>query len=230
MNDPRKPRRDQALQHAVDVAADYDSIADEYTRRIYAELAGKPLDRELLDRFAGLVGGGRVCDVGCGPGHVARYLRERGCDVLGIDLSPRMVALAAELNPGIEFRVGDLRALPFADGGLAGIVAFYSLIHLRPNQLEPALEELRRVLRLGGRLLLAVHEGAETRRPGEMWGIPVELEFKFFSCDELVNALTEAGFAVEQIIHRAPYPEVEVATDRLYALAIASGAEEVTDR
>jgi SAM-dependent methyltransferase len=166
-------------QAARAVAADYDRIADEYARHIYAELAGKPFDRKLLDRFATLVGGGRVCDVGCGPGHVARYLHERGCDVFGIDLSPRMVQLAAKLNPGVEFRVGDLRSLQLPNGSLAGIVAFYSLIHLRADQLAPALAELRHVLRPGGRLLLAVHQGDEPRRPGELWGIPVALQFNF---------------------------------------------------
>ncbi len=213
---------------AKDIAADYNRIAEEYARHVYAELAGKPFDRELLDRFATLVGGGRVCDVGCGPGHVARYLHERGCDVFGIDLSPRMVELAAKLNPGIEFRVGDLRTLELADATLAGIVCFYSLIHLRGDQLAGALTELRRPLRAGGALLLAVHEGDETRRPGEMWGIPVTLEFNFFTYQQLTGALLEARFTIEQIPHRAPYLGVEVATDRLYAIAIAT--DEAVDR
>lgn len=113
MNDPQQPR-----PSASDVAYDYDRIADEYARRLYAELDAKPFDRTILDRFAALVGNGRVCEVGCGPGHVSRYLRDRGCDVFGIDLSPRMVELAAELNPEIEFQVGDLRALDLADSTL----------------------------------------------------------------------------------------------------------------
>jgi SAM-dependent methyltransferase len=220
VNDPQQPR-----PSASDVADDYDRIADEYARRLYAELDAKPFDRTILDRFAALVGNGRVCEVGCGPGHVSRYLRDRGCDVFGIDLSPRMVELAAELNPEIEFQVGDLRALDLADSTLAGVVAFYSLIHLRPDDLSPALVELRRVLRPGGRVLLAVHEGAENRRPGEMWGIRVDLEFTFFSYDQLSSALRAAHFAIEEITHRAPDPEVEVATDRLYALAVAAEAD-----
>jgi len=48
----------------------YDRIADEYARRIFNELQHKPLDRELLNRFAAeIVGSGEVCDMGCGPGH-----------------------------------------------------------------------------------------------------------------------------------------------------------------
>jgi SAM-dependent methyltransferase len=203
------------------VAGDYDRLADEYAQHVYGELAGKPFDRDLLDRFAGQVGRGRVCDVGCGPGHVARYLHERECDVFGIDLSPRMAEMAARLNPEVEFLVGDLRGLELAYGALAGVFAFYSLIHLRPDELAPALSELRRVLRPGGRLLLAVHEGSETRRPGELWGVAVALEFHFFTSDQITTALLEAGFELEEMRHRAPYPEVEAATNRLYATAVA---------
>jgi 2-polyprenyl-3-methyl-5-hydroxy-6-metoxy-1,4-benzoquinol methylase len=63
----------------------YDRLADEYVRRIYDELQHKPLDRQLLDEFAARVkGNGSVCDLGCGPGHVARYLREHGVQVCGL--------------------------------------------------------------------------------------------------------------------------------------------------
>jgi hypothetical protein len=56
------------------IRASYDQLADEYARRIFNELHHKPLDRELLDRFATEVSGhGEVCDMGCGPGHVAIY-------------------------------------------------------------------------------------------------------------------------------------------------------------
>jgi SAM-dependent methyltransferase len=199
----------------------YDSVADEYARQLYDELAGKPFDRDLLEHFSQTVGAGRVCDVGCGPGQVTRFLHERGCEAFGVDLSPRMVEVATSLNPGIEFRVGDLRRLPVEEGTLAGIVCFYSLIHLESDQLGPALVRLRRSLRPSGRLLLGVHEGRETREPGQLWGIPVALRFTFFTYEDVKAALLEAGFTIEQITHRAPYPEVEVETERLYATAVS---------
>ena len=78
----------------------YDRLAEEYTRRISDELQHKPLDRELLDRFTQQTKGrGEVCDMGCGPGHVARYLRDAGASVFGLDLSPGMVEQARKLNP-----------------------------------------------------------------------------------------------------------------------------------
>jgi hypothetical protein len=55
----------------------YDRVAEEYVKRIFEELAHKPLDRALLDRFAEQMRGlGPACDVGCGPGQVARYLHD----------------------------------------------------------------------------------------------------------------------------------------------------------
>src|SRR5215207_6210173 len=98
----------------------YDRVADEYIRRIFGELAHKPLDRELLDRFAVSVGDGSACDMGCGPGQVARYLHARGTRMCGVDLSEEMVNRARELNPGIDFQQGDMRSLNAADGAWAG--------------------------------------------------------------------------------------------------------------
>lgn len=214
---------DHGAHDAAPVAADYDRLADAYAERLYGELSGKPFDRELLAAFAKATGDGRVCDVGCGPGHVTSYLREHGCDAFGVDISPRMVELARTLNSGIEFRAGDLRDLPVEDGALAGAVCFYSLIHLEAQELAPALEHLRRKLRPDGRVLLAVHEGSETRTPGELWGIPVSLRFNFFTSEQVETALLEAGFRIDDVHRRRPYPDVEVATNRLYAVALADG-------
>jgi hypothetical protein len=67
------------MSSSEDVRRSYDEVANEYARRMFDELAGKPVDRQLLDRFADETrGSGFVADVGCGPGHVARYLHERG--------------------------------------------------------------------------------------------------------------------------------------------------------
>lgn len=212
---------EQRPQAASNVANDYDRLAEAYVEHIYHELAHKPFDRELLASFASKVSEGRVCDVGCGPGHVARYLHELGCDVFGVDLSRRMVELASELNPGIEFVVGDLRSLPVDDGSLAGMVCFYSLIHLAVDELTPALRKLWEKLSPGGTLLVAVHEGLETRAPGELWGVRNDLRFNFFSREQIENALDESSFCIEELRQREPYPEIEAATNRLYVVASA---------
>jgi len=198
----------------------YDLVADEYVRRIFEELQHKPLDRQLLDRFAASVRGlGPTCDMGCGPGHIARYLKDRGVEVCGIDLSPAMVERAHRLTPGVEFRQGDMMRLEVSDGAWAGIAAFYSIIHIPRSDVAPALRELWRVLRPGGILLLAFHIGDDTIHLDEWWEQKVCVDFFFFRSEEVASYLREAGFAIEEIIEREPYPDVEHQSRRAYIFA-----------
>jgi SAM-dependent methyltransferase len=199
--------------------ASYDRLATQYTRHLFDELDRKPLDRELLARFAREVRG-PVCDLGCGPGHVARHLQGLGVDVFGVDLSPGMVEEARRLNPEIEFREGDMLSLEDADGSLGGIVAFYSVVHLRREELPRAFGEMRRALAPGGLLLLSFHVGDEVVHLDELWGVGVSLDFRFFRTDEVVDRLTDAGFQIEDIVERGPYGEdVEAQTRRAYVFA-----------
>lgn len=199
----------------------YDRVADEYVRRIFDELQHKPLDRQLLDRFAASVRDvGPACDMGCGPGHVARYLYEHGVQVSGVDLSPAMVEQARRLNPGVEFRQGDMMALDAPDEAWAGIAAFYSIIHIPRGDMAQALGELRRVLRPGGLLLLAFHIGDDTIHLEEWWGQEVSVDFFFFRSDEMAGNLRAAGFEIEEIIEREPYPDdIEHQSRRSYIFA-----------
>ena len=203
-----------------DVAGSYDRVADDYVTRIYDELRHKPLDRQLLDRLADSVGkDGLVCDMGCGPGQVARYLHERGAQVCGIDLSSEMVARARRLNPGIDFQQGDMLGLDVKDETWAGIAAFYSIIHIPRGDVVRALRELRRGLRPGGRLLLTFHIGDETKHLEEWWGQQVCVDFLFFRPEEMAGYLRSAGFETEEVIEREPYPDVEHPSRRAYMFA-----------
>ena len=204
-----------------DLSASYDEVAAEYTRRIADELDHKPFDRDLLDRFAAMFGpGDTVCDIGCGPAHIARYLSQRGVSVIGIDLSPEMVAQARGLNPHLDIRQGDMLALDVTNGAWAGIVAFYSIIHIQRTDVVRALRELGRCLRPGGPLLMSFHIGDEVVHLDELWDHPVNMDFIFFRTDEMLGYLTDAGFAVDDTVERDPYPDVEYQSRRAYILAI----------
>lgn len=198
----------------------FDRVAKEYSRRIFEELQHKPLDRQLLDRFSESVRDvGPACDMGCGPGHVARYLHDRGVRVCGIDLSPEMLQKARELNPTIEFREGNMMTLDIPDATWAGITAFYSIIHIPRANVVQALSELRRVLRPGGLLLLAFHIGDDVVHLDEWWGEHVCVDFFFFRSAEMAAFLTAAGFEIIEIIERAPYLDAEHQSRRSYILA-----------
>lgn len=196
-------------------------MADEYTRRIAGELADKPFDRELLDRVAEeLRGAGPVCDLGCGPGHVGRYLADRGVEVLGVDLSPGMLEQARMLNPGITYLQGDMRELPVPDASWAGIVCFYAIVHLRPEALPAVFQEFHRALRAGGRVVLAFHVGDEVSHVDELWERPVSLDFVLHDPSAVVRSLEGARFRVLEARERDPYPEVEYQSRRAYVQAV----------
>jgi SAM-dependent methyltransferase len=199
----------------------YDRIAEEYSRNLFRELERKPLDRELLSRFAAATAGrGSVCDMGCGPGQVARFLKDAGADVFGLDGSAGMIAQAQRLNPDIEFRQDDMLALTLADDSLAGIAAFYAIVNIQRGSLPQVFREMHRVLQPGGLLLLAFHTGREVVQVEEMWGRRVSLDFYFYEPDEIRKLLGEAGLTVEETVERGPYaPEVEHQSRRAYIFA-----------
>jgi len=197
----------------------YDAVAEAYADHFAGELAHKPFDRMWLDRLAALTVGTRVCDLGCGPGQVAAYLDGRGAEAFGADLSEEMLAQARRLHPSIEFRREDMLALSLADDTLGGIAAFYSIVNLTHAQVDVALRECRRVLQLGGYLLLAFHVGDETRHVDELLGRPTSLDFTFFEPDDVVARLEVAGLAVRDVTLRYPYADVEYPSRRAYILA-----------
>jgi SAM-dependent methyltransferase len=206
---------------AIDsIRTSYDRVADAYAEAIFDELKEKPFDREQLARFAAATAGGRVCDMGCGPGQVARFLREAGADVFGLDLSPGMIAEARRLNPGIEFREGDMLALPLEDGSLAGIAAFYAIVNLPPEVRPRAFAEMARALGPGGRLLLTFHIGGESLGVKELWGRPITMNFYLLDPGVIRRELEETGFAIEEHLEREPYsPKVEHQSRRAYLFA-----------
>lgn len=198
----------------------YDTVAREYADQFVGELANKPLDRELLDRFSAEVGdAGEICDLGCGPGQTTAYLHGCGVRVCGIDHSPELLGEAGRRHPGVVFEVGNMLALARAEGSVAGVVAFYAIVHFSPEQLRQALAEMCRVLRPGGRLLMAFHIGEGTVHVENFLGRPVALDFSFFRPSLVADQLTAAGFAEVEIIERDPYPNVEHPSRRAYLFA-----------
>src|ERR1700733_10774143 len=210
---------DERTLHAIQKS--YDGIAEEYARHLYSELDNKPLDRELLTHLATRVkGNGAICDMGCGPGHIAHFLHDADTNVFGLDLSPRMIEEAHRLNPEISFRQGNMLALDLPDASLAGIAAFYAIVNLPRESLPQVFREMARVLKPDGLLLLSFHIGDETVQPEALWGHPVSMDFYFFPPHAIQRDLEAAGLTVEEVIDREPYaPEVEHQSRRAHIFA-----------
>ena len=206
-------------QPISDLQSSYDRVAEQYAQEFFDELTRKPFDCAMLDAFAARVrGGGIVCELGCGPGHVARYLKDRGVEMRGLDLSASMVEVAGRLNPDITFAQGDMADLAMADDSLAGIILFYSIIHLQKEQVTPALVGMKRVLRPGGQLFMAFHGGDGKVHRDEWYGETVSIDFRFFRGEEMQEHLESAGFVDIKVEQREPY-EFEYPTPRCYVSA-----------
>jgi SAM-dependent methyltransferase len=202
------------------IRACYDTVAREYADRFADELAHKPLDRQLLARFASEVcGSGEVYDLGCGPGQTTAFLHDCGARVRGLDLSAELLREASKRHPGISFEQGDMLALHLPEASLAGVIAFYSIVHLSPTGLRQALAEMYRVLRPGGRLLLAFHIGEGSIHVEQFLGRRVTLDFVLFTPQSILSELVRAGFVALEAIERDPYPEVEYPSRRAYLFA-----------
>jgi SAM-dependent methyltransferase len=188
----------------------YDAIAEGYAEAFRSALDDSPLDRALLTGFAELVAtrrpDGQVVEVGSGPGHVAAYLRDRGLSIRGIDLSAAMVDLARREHPEITFDVGEMGALDASDSSLAGLVAWYSIIHVPPAHLPAAFSEFHRVLEDGGHLLLAFQVGDDVLHFDEAFGHQVSLDFRRLQPDTVAVLLEDTGFDLIAQLVRAPVP------------------------
>jgi ubiquinone/menaquinone biosynthesis C-methylase UbiE len=208
---------EQTCRH---IQAFCDTVAREYAGRFADELAHKPLDRELLTRFAAEVRGrGPVYDLGCGPGQTTAFLHTCGIEVRGLDLSVELLREAQRRHPGLQFERGDMLALPLVDASLAGMLAFYAIVHFARTELQQALTEMHRVLQPGGRLLLAFHIGEGSVHVDEFLGHSVSMDFHFFKPQAVRDELLRAGFGTVEVIERDPYPDVEYPSRRAYLFA-----------
>ena len=208
--------------YEADTRRSYDVMAEDYAVWIADELAHKPFDRATLDVFAELVAG-PVADVGCGAGRITAYLNARGVAATGVDLSPGMVEVARRSHPDLTFTQGSMTALAQGDGTLAGVVAWYSTIHVPDADLPAVFAEFHRVLAPGGHLQLAFQVGADTTHRADALDGKHEIALDFHHREpaQVSALLRAAGFHVLAEIWRAPdldgpYPEK---TPQAYVLA-----------
>jgi SAM-dependent methyltransferase len=178
-----------------DTRASYDEVAEDYQPMVWAMFDEIVVERSMLTAFASLVTQpGVVADIGCGPGDITAHLAGQGLDMIGIDLSPGMVAVARRNHPTIDFREGDMTALDLADGELAGAVSWWSTVHV-PNSTVPlVMSELHRVTVAGGHVLVGFHAGDECRHKTEGYGgHPIVLDVYLRPPDDIIAAAAAAG-------------------------------------
>ncbi|MER6008041.1 class I SAM-dependent methyltransferase [Nonomuraea angiospora] len=205
---------------------DYDRMAEGYTAENETSLLNAYYERPAMLELAGDVAGRRILDAGCGSGPLFAALRDRGAIVTGIDASAGMLEQARQrLGADADLQVADLAGpLPFPDEAFDDITASLVLHYL--EDWGPTLAELRRVLKLGGRLLVSVdhpfsialfqHMAGEkpkyfeTHSRTEEWtmgGQTAQMRFWNRPLHAMTEAFTAAGFRISVISEPPFVPE-----------------------
>jgi ubiquinone/menaquinone biosynthesis C-methylase UbiE len=143
--------------------------------------------------------GDHVLDIGCGPGRLARVVAERVAptgSVAGIDPSPEMIsratAQARKYGVPVSFQVGYAQQLPFGESTFDAVSCTLALHHVADDDQQTAVAEMYRVLKPGGRLLIAeFQKGAGHRHPGPRW---LRLSMEEDMIDKALKLVTAAGF------------------------------------
>jgi SAM-dependent methyltransferase len=216
---------------------DYDVLAEVYTAENETSLINAYYTRPAILALAGNVAGRRILDAGCGSGPLFAALRDRGAILAGFDSSAGMIEQARRrLGDDADLRVTELGSpLPFPDSAFDDVIAVLVLHYL--EDWGPALAELRRVLKPGGRLIVAVdHPFAidmlqreaglkpdyfATYNWTEDWimgGRTVPMSFWNRPLHAMSDAFTSAGFRISVISEPDPVPEArELFPDELAA-------------
>jgi len=193
----------------------YEESADSYAEMMDAEIE-LPVYADILGRLVERIVDipGPVIDTSCGSGHMLSRYRERydsGRSLIGVDLSPRMVAISSErLGSSAQILHGDMRDLEgIESGSAAGVLSFFAIHHIGPEEVLAAFREWHRVLHSGGQLVVATWEGTGSIDYGEMSDV-VALRY---TEEEISDWAKKAGFVVDRCVVE---PVEEIPMEAIY--------------
>lgn len=197
------------------VSAAYGEMADIYIEMFGAVSSMHADDLALIERhLAPCVG--PVLDLGCGPGDLTAHLRSLGVDARGVDLTPQFIHHARAMHPDGTYELGSIAHLAAPDGSVTGAVAWYSLIHTPPDDLDKLLYEASRVLAPGAPLVVGFFDSDEI----ESFHHKVTTAWRW-PADRFAERLVAAGFTE---IERVRYPGTHEVGKRPHATIAAQKA------
>ncbi len=182
----------------MDLRETYNKIAKDWHHNHYQD----DWWHEGVDAFASfLPPHAHIVDMGCGSGHKAKYLVERGFRVTGIDFSEELLAIAAREVPQAAFILSDMRDLSAVQERVDGVLSQASLLHIAKKDAPVVIAHWVEKLKPGGSLYVAV-KGIQEGRPEEQsitendYGYPYERFFSFYSLQEIKKYLTDLGLRI----------------------------------
>lgn len=184
---------------------DYYAYQDNFCETQWKQLAKRVLGYKLTTKEPRFGRPGVMLDLGCGSGWFLKRMRKQGWTVLGVEISEQAANVGRELG-GLEIRSGTLQQAHFPPDYFDYVRANHSFEHIScPNE---TLEEIRRVLKPTGKLMLAVPniDSLTARMFRNYWwylGAPVH-PFNY-SVRTLSRLLTKHGFQVERVSHNSDY-------------------------
>ena len=182
-----------------EVSGAYGARAEQYHELLGTAEEASPREVELITRWAQSLDG-PVIDAGCGSGRWTNYLNQMGLEVMGMDITPELVAIGRRQYPGVAINLGPMDSLLASDGYLAGILAWYSIIHTPPAELPAIFTEFNRALRPGGSVLISYFDGPRL----ESFNHPITTAWTW-PLPDMTAVLNTAGFQVVEA-NRQPNP------------------------
>lgn len=172
-------------------AQGYDLFASMYDESF---LHLNSFERGSLEKLLGNLKGKRVLDIGCGTGRIIQMLKDKGAEIVALDISKEMITAVGRKFPGVECVVGDSDELPFEDESFDLVLGLFWIVHLR--DLRASFDEVYRVLKKGGRFILSNINQRKAPKLTTKSGENIVIESFYHMPAKVVEALEYAYFDV----------------------------------
>lgn len=174
----------------------YDRAAAEWAERGYAQDSELECLRDFLNM---LPKGSKILDLCCGAGYESKRILNLGYDAVGIDFSRESIKIARQENPTIVFYQEDILCDYSYIGAVDAIIVIAGLVHIETTKLPLAFEQMHKVLKKEGKVLVSIRKGSgkiEDKSLTEIGGVQYDRNFIAHTLDELINA-TEGLFSYQ---------------------------------
>lgn len=197
----------------------FNEFAEEYTLRFESVDSYS----DSLDRFCQLIipNSPKILELGCGPGNVTKYLVKQfpSSRIVAVDLAPKMIEIARNLLPEVDFRIMDVRNISTITGKFEAVLCSFCLPFLSKSDAEKLIADCSNLLISGGVLYISTMEGDENRAGFETTSFSgnAEIYFNYHLQADLENALSAAGFIVDEVkLQDYKEPDGSLTTDLVF--------------